>query len=50
MDGFEQVVYVVVEDDRGCGPSVLGTYLNREDAESVANESCHAFVEESILK
>lgn len=43
-------VYVVFEEDRGCGVSVVGVYRSREAAESVALQSSHYFLEESVLE
>ena len=37
-------VYVVLEEDRGLGVSVVGVYRNFEDAERVADTSSHAIM------
>jgi hypothetical protein len=42
-------VYVVLEEDRGYGPSVVGVYRNRKDAERAAEGgSCYSVVEEEL--
>jgi hypothetical protein len=40
-------VYVALEDDRGCGPSVVGVYENFDQACAEAESSRYAFVVES---
>ena len=35
----EVIVYVVLEDDRGEGPLVIGVYRSREDAEREVKKS-----------
>lgn len=42
-------VWVVIEEDRGLGPSVEGVFLNKEDAEAYAAKSSHLEVQESVL-
>ena len=44
------VVYVVLEDDRGCGPSVVGVYRSRESAEAAAADGSHRWVVEEVLE
>ena len=34
-------VYIVLEEDRGCGTSVVGVYSNKEVALKVESESGH---------
>ena len=36
---YEVIVYVVLEDDRGEGPMVIGVYRSREDAEREVKKS-----------
>jgi hypothetical protein len=43
-------IYVVLEEDRGCGVSVVGVYRNREDAERVAETSSRLWVVEEELQ
>ena len=43
-------VYVVLEEDRGCGTLVVGVYHNREDAERVAEVSSRLWVVEEELQ
>lgn len=48
---MEQViVYVILEDDRGCGPSVVGVYRSREDAERVVAEGSRYWLVEEVLQ
>jgi hypothetical protein len=42
-------VYVVIEDDRGCGPSIVGVYRSLESAEAAADGS-HRWVVEEVLE
>lgn len=44
-----KTVWVVIQEDRGLGPSVEGVFLNKEDAEAYASESSHLEVQESVL-
>ena len=44
------VVYVVLEDDRGCGPMVVGVYRSREDADRAVGSSSHCWVVEEVLQ
>lgn len=39
VDMEQVVVYVVLEDDRGEGPMVVGVYRSREDAEREVKKS-----------
>lgn len=39
-------VYVVLEDDRGCGPMIIGVFASKSKAEMVASESSHYWVSE----
>ena len=41
--------YVVVEEDRGMGATVEAVFLDKEQAEALANTSSHLYVEESVL-
>lgn len=42
-------VYIVLEEDRGCGASVVGVYTNKELALKVASEaSRYEFFEEEL--
>ena len=43
-------VYVVLEEDRVLGISVVGVYRNREDAERVAETSSRLWVVEEELQ
>ena len=45
----DMVVYVVIEDDRGGGPSVVGVYRSLESAESAADGS-HRWVVKEVLE
>ena len=38
-------VYVVLEDDRGCGPSVAGVFNSLEAAEEFAKTGGHYFLD-----
>lgn len=38
-------VYVVLEDDRGCGPSVVGVFYSLEAAEEFSKTSGHYFLD-----
>lgn len=40
-------VWVVLEDDRGCGTFVIGVFFKREDAEECAARSSHYFIDGS---
>ena len=42
-------VYVVIEDDRGCGVSIVGVYTNKDKALKVADESSHYELREEEL-
>ena len=42
-------VFIVYEEDRGCGISIIGVFRSRERAESIALESGHFYIEESSL-
>ncbi len=44
-----KVVYVVVEDDRGCGPHVVGVFINKADAEKACCSS-HMWISEEQLQ
>ena len=44
------VVYVVLEDDRGEGPMVVGVYRSREDADRAVDGSSHRWVVEEVLQ
>ena len=43
-------VYVVIEDDRGCGPSIVGVYRSLEAAEAAAAGGSHCWVVEEVLE
>lgn len=42
-------VYVVVEDDRGCGPMVCGVFVSKAKAEEYVAESSHCWISEEEL-
>lgn len=44
-----KTVYVLIEEDRGCGPTIIGVYLNKEEAEKECEEWCSSYIEESEL-
>jgi hypothetical protein len=46
----EVVVYVVLEEDRGLGPMVVGVYRSREDADRAVGGSSHCWVVEEVLR
>jgi len=46
----EVVVYVVLEEDRGLGPMVVGVYRSREDADRAVGGSSHCWVVEEVLQ
>ena len=50
VDMEQVVVYVVLEDDRGCGPMVVGVYRSREDADRAVGSSSHCWVVEEVLQ
>jgi len=43
------VVYVVVEEDRGLGPTVLKVFRNRDDAEKFGADGWRCWIEEAEL-
>ena len=42
-------VWVVFEESRGMGASIIGVYTSREIAESVRNENGHCYIQQVIL-
>ena len=42
-------VYVVIEEDRGMGADVQGVFQDKEQAEKLAEQSSHFFIEESVF-
>ena len=44
------VVYVVLEDDRGEGPMVVGVYRSREDADRVIDLRGSCWIVEEVLQ
>lgn len=44
-----KTVWIVIEDDRGMGETVLGVFLSKEKACKLAEESNHYYVTESEL-
>ena len=50
VDMEQVVVYVVLEEDRGLGPSVVGVYRSREDADRAVGGSSHCWVVEEVLQ
>ena len=44
-----KTVWVVIEDDRGMGETVLGVYISKDKAFKLAAESSHYYVTESEL-
>lgn len=44
-----QVVYVVLEESYGCGPSCVGVYLSQEEADDAVGESNERFVVERVV-
>lgn len=47
---IKMFVYVVLEEDRGYGPSVVGVYRSREDAERVAEDGSRYWVVEEEVQ
>lgn len=43
------VLYVVLEEDRGCGVSVQGVFSNIENAEVLASTSSRYFIDISYV-
>jgi hypothetical protein len=44
----ERPVWIVIEEDRGCGISIIGVYLSEAEARQIAR-GARAWVEESVL-
>lgn len=38
-------VWVVLEDDRGCGPSVIKVFFSEQEAEHLASQFGHLYVD-----
>lgn len=45
----QDYVYVVLEEDRGCGPSIVAVYRSKEEAEKAVASSRRYWMEEEIL-
>jgi hypothetical protein len=43
-------VYVVIEEDRGCGPMVCGVFTSRESAEACVDGSSHMWIVEEDVR
>ena len=50
VDMEQVVVYVVLEDDRGEGPMVVGVYRSREDADRVVDLRGSCWIVEEELQ
>ena len=45
----DRAVYVVLEEDRGCGVSLVGVYASHDVAYGKSLESSHYFIEKGVL-
>lgn len=45
----KQKIWVVVGEDRGCGPSIEVAFYSKEEAEKFVGESCNYYIQECDL-